>query len=69
LLAQAKEANIAGLVFVCSAKRTADGWQRLVRDGHLPERVIMNRIAPVKVRVRGEAADLKVFRPISLAGA
>jgi transposase-like protein len=51
LLAQAVETEVAGFLTEHADKRTADGRQRLVRHGHLPERVIMTGIGPVDVRV------------------
>jgi putative transposase len=50
LLAQAVEAEVAALLSCHADKRTADGRQRLVRHGHLPEREIMTGIGPVAVR-------------------
>jgi putative transposase len=50
LLAQAVEAEIAVLLSRHADKLTADGRQRLVRHGHLPEREIMTGIGPVAVR-------------------
>jgi hypothetical protein len=49
LLAQAVETEV---VAEHAVKRTADGWQRLVRHGHLPERSIMTGIGPVAVRMQ-----------------
>src|SRR5260370_30724114 len=51
LLAQAVETEVAGFIAEHADKRTADGRQRLVRHGHLPERPIMTGIGPVEVRV------------------
>ncbi len=50
LLAQAVEAEVAALLSCHADKLTADGRQRLVRHGHLPERKIMTGIGPVAVR-------------------
>jgi putative transposase len=41
LLAQAIEAEVAALLSAHAAGLTADGRQRLVRHGYLPEREIM----------------------------
>ena len=49
LLAQAVEAEVAALLSCHADKLTADGRQRLVRHGHLPEREIMTGIGPVAV--------------------
>jgi len=49
-LAQAVEAEVAALLDSHADKRTANGRQRLVRHGHLPERAIMTGIGPVAVR-------------------
>ena len=63
LLAQAVETEVAGFIAEHTDKRTAEGHQRLVRHGHLPERSIMTGIGPVEVRVPrvrdrlGNAAD------------
>ena len=60
LLAQAVEAEVAALLSCHADKLTADGRQRLVRHGHLPEREIMTGIGAVAVRcprVRDRAAD------------
>jgi putative transposase len=51
LLAQAVETEVASFIAAHADKRTADGHQRLVRHGHLPERSIMTGIGPVEVRV------------------
>ena len=50
LLAQAVEAEVAALLGVHAGELTADGRQRLVRHGFLPEREIMTGIGPVAVR-------------------
>jgi transposase-like protein len=63
LLAQAIKTEMADFLAEHADKRTADGRQRVVRHGHLPERPIMTGIGPVEVsvpRVRdrlGNAAD------------
>ena len=51
LLAQAVETEVADFLAEHADKRTADGHQRLVRHGHLPERSIMTGIGPVEIRV------------------
>jgi len=50
LLAQAVEAEVAAFLGSHADRRTADGRQRVVRHGHLPEREIMTGIGPVAVR-------------------
>ena len=50
LLAQAVEAEVAALLSCHANKLTADGRQRLVRHGYLPDREIMTGIGPVAVR-------------------
>jgi transposase-like protein len=50
LLAQAVEAEVAAFLAGHAEARTADGRQRLVRHGHLPEREIVTGIGPVAVR-------------------
>jgi putative transposase len=50
LLAQAIEAEVAALLSVHAGELTADGRQRLVRHGFLPEREIMTGIGLVAVR-------------------
>ena len=50
LLAQAVEAEVAALLGCYADKLTADGHQRVVRHGHLPEREILTGIGPVAVR-------------------
>jgi hypothetical protein len=52
LLTQAVEAEVAALLSEHADKPTADGRQRLVRHGHLPERKIVTGIGPVTVRCR-----------------
>ena len=49
LLAQAVEAEVAALLGCHAEKLTADGHQRVVRHGHLPEREILTGIGPVAV--------------------
>jgi transposase-like protein len=51
LLAQTVETEVSGFLAAHANQRTADGRQRLVRHGHLPERAIMTGIGPVEVRV------------------
>jgi putative transposase len=50
LLAQAVEAEVAAFLSGQADKLTADGRQRIVRHGHLPEREIMTGIGLVAVR-------------------
>jgi hypothetical protein len=50
LLVQAVEAEVSALLDSHAEKRTAEGRQRLVRHGHLPEREIMTGIGAVAVR-------------------
>ena len=60
LLAHDVEAEVAGFLGDHADKLTADGWARLVRHGHLPEREIVTGIGPVAVccpRVRDRAVD------------
>lgn len=62
LLAQAVEAEVAEFLGKHSELKTEDGWQRVVRHGHLPEREVMTGIGPIavrqpRVRDRGAAAD------------
>ena len=49
LLTQAVEAEVAALLSEQADKPTADGRQRLVRHGHLPEREIVTGSGPVTV--------------------
>jgi putative transposase len=49
-LAHAVEAEVAGFLGDHADKLTADGRQRVVRHGHLPEREIVTGIGPVAVR-------------------
>ena len=60
LLAQAVEAEVADFLGKHTDLKTADGHQRVVRHGHLPEREVMTGIGPVAVRqprVRDREAD------------
>src|ERR1700741_2638961 len=62
LLAQAVEAEVADFLSKHADLKTADGRQRIVRHGHLPEREVMTGIGPVtvrqpRVRDRDAAAD------------
>ena len=60
LLAQAVEAEVADFLGKYADLKTADGHQRIVRHGHLPEREVMTGIGPVAVRqprVRDREAD------------
>lgn len=60
LLVQAVEAEVADWLSRHRDLTTADGHQRIVRHGHLPEREIMTGIGPVSVRqprVRDRAGD------------
>ena len=50
LLAQAVEAEVAEFLARHSHLKTAQGHQRAVRHGHLPEREVMTGIGPVAVR-------------------
>ena len=50
LLAQAVEAEVADFLGKHADLKTADGHQRVVRHGHLPEREVMTGIGPVAVR-------------------
>ena len=50
LLAHAVEAEVAGFLGDHADQLTADGRQRVVRHGHLPEREIVTGIGPVAVR-------------------
>ena len=50
LLAQAVEAEVADFLGKHTGLKTADGHQRVVRHGHLPEREVMTGIGPVTVR-------------------
>lgn len=50
LLAQAVEAEVAAFIASHADQRIADGRQRVVRHGHLPEREIMTGIGAVAVR-------------------
>src|SRR5215213_5638150 len=60
LLAQAVEAEVAALLSCHADELTAEGRQRLVRHGHLPEREIMTGIGPIAVccpRVRDRVGE------------
>jgi len=60
LLAQAVEAEVADFLGKYADLKTANGHQRVVRHGHLPEREVMTGIGPVTVRqprVRDREAD------------
>ena len=60
LLAQAVEAEVSDFLGKHADLKTADGHQRVVRHGHLPEREVMTGIGPVAVRqprVRDREAD------------
>ncbi len=60
LLAQAVEAEVGAFIARHAELKTEDGYQRIVRHGHLPEREIMTGIGPVAVRqprVRDRAMD------------
>ncbi len=50
LLVQAVEAEVANFLGKHADLKTADGLQRVVRHGHLPEREVMTGIGPVAVR-------------------
>ncbi|UEM11254.1 IS256 family transposase [Bradyrhizobium barranii subsp. barranii] len=50
LLAKAVEAEVADFLGQHADLKTADGHQRVVRHGHLPEREVMTGIGPVAVR-------------------
>ena len=50
LLVQAVEAEVADFLGKHTDLKTADGHQRVVRHGHLPEREVMTGIGPVVVR-------------------
>jgi putative transposase len=60
VLAQAVEAEVADFLGKHADLKTADGHQRVVRHGHLPEREVMTGIGLVAVRqprVRDREAD------------
>ena len=60
LLAQAVDAEVADFLGKHADLKTADGHQRVVRHGHLPEREVMTGIGAVAVRqprVRDREAD------------
>ena len=59
LLAKAVEAEVADFIGKHADLKTEDGYQRVVRHGHLPEREVMTGIGPVAVcqpRVRDREA-------------
>ena len=63
LLAQAIEAEVAEFLARHGDQRDAAGRQRLVRNGHLPERTIQTGIGEVPVkapRVRDRAGQLAI---------
>jgi putative transposase len=74
LLAQAVEAEVAAFLDKHADLKTEEGYQRVVRHGHLPEREVMTGIGPVtvrqpRVRDRGapaKAADRIRFTPAIL---
>jgi len=74
LLAQAVEAEVADFLARHADLKTEEGYQRVVRHGHLPEREVMTGIGPVtvrqpRVRDRGagaEATDRIRFTPMIL---
>ena len=51
LLTQAVEAEVADFLGKHADLKTADGHQRVVRHGHLPEREVMTGIGPSASRV------------------
>ena len=67
LLAHAVEVEVAVMLGSHADKLTADGRQRLVRHGHLPEREIMTGIGrwrcavPACVTVAGKVPDAFAF--------
>ena len=50
LLTQAVEAEVAEFLAKHADLKTEDGYRRVVRHGHLPEREVMTGIGPVAVR-------------------
>jgi hypothetical protein len=50
LLTQAVEAEVSEFLAATADLKTDDGYRRIVRHGHLPERQIMTGIGPVAVR-------------------
>jgi len=65
LLARAIEAEVADLLTAHMHLTDAQGRQRLVRHGHLPEREVMTGIGPVVVkvpRVRDRGTDVESIR-------
>lgn len=51
MLAQAVEAEVDAFLASFSCERNAHGFQRLVRNGYLPEREIQTGVGPVKVKM------------------
>jgi putative transposase len=51
MLAQAVEAEVETFLAKYSGERNVYGLQRLVRNGHLPEREIQTGIGAVKVKM------------------
>jgi putative transposase len=71
LLAQAFEAEVADLLGKHTDFKTAEGHQRIVCDGHLPEREVMTGIGPIAVpqpRVRDRERMLPIPTASELAG-
>ena len=67
LLAQAIEAEVAEFLAVHADQRDAAGRTRLVRNGHLPERMVQTGIGAVSVkapRVRDRAGQLRFVSSI-----
>jgi putative transposase len=56
LLAQAIEAEVAALLSAHAAGLTADGRQRLVRHGYLPEREIMTGLPAISEAETGSSS-------------
>ena len=62
LLAEALEAEVNTLLSQYGAEKLANGQQRLVRHGYLPERKVLTALGPVTVkkpRIRDRAAEQK----------
>jgi putative transposase len=51
MLAQAVDAEVDAFMANFSGERNAHGFQRLVRNGYLPEREIQTGVGPVKVKM------------------
>jgi putative transposase len=51
MLTQAVDAEVDALMANFSGERNAHGFQRLVRNGYLPEREIQTGVGPVKVKM------------------